>query len=64
MKRMSKREAMGRVFVNVGKAECVREEYTEDREFLALSPDLATLHGHGLTCAAAWVDAARNTSRS
>jgi hypothetical protein len=62
MKRMTKQEAMGRVFVAVGKVECVREEYTDEREFLVLSPDLATLYGHGPTCAAAWVSAAHNTS--
>lgn len=60
---MTKEESMGRVFVAVGKAECIREEYTDDREFLVLSPDLSILYGHGRTCADAWVRAARSTNQ-
>jgi hypothetical protein len=63
-RRFSKPEAMGRVFVSVGKAICIREMYTEEPSYVVLSADLRVLLGSGPTAAAAWIDAARDVERA
>lgn len=59
--RLTKQRAMGVVFVNVGKALCIREMYTDEPSFVVVSHDLGALYGSGRSVAAAWIDAARNT---
>jgi hypothetical protein len=54
---------MGRVFVAVGRATCVREMYTEQPSYVVLTADLSALLGSGSTAAAAWIDAAVNAER-
>ena len=58
-RRLTRQEAMGIVFVRVGRAMCIREMYTRERAFNVLAPDLSALYGSEPTAAAAWIDAAR-----
>jgi hypothetical protein len=60
MKRLNKQQAMGIVFVHVGRATCIQEMYTGEPSFVVIADDLSALYGSGPTAAAAWIDAARN----
>lgn len=63
-RRLTKQEAMGRVFVNVGKATCIKEMYTESPSFVVMTHDLSTLLGTGPTPTAAWIDAALQSEKT
>jgi hypothetical protein len=63
-RRLNKQQAMGIVFVRVGRATCIQEMYTSEPSFIVIADDLSALYGSGPTAAAAWIDAARNLSAS